>query len=445
MSEVSVATRWVMETSRPLRLGTIFILYISQGVPIGLFWFAIPAWMAANGASAEDVAWVLGLTALPWSLKFVNGFIMDRYTILSMGRRRAWVIGAQLAMVLILLVAAFMQPAVDDILLLGIFGFVGNTATTFQDVAVDGMAVDLLEEEERARGGSMMFGGQLIGTAAATAAAGWAFANLGPSGAYVSAALLILAITSWVIIARERKGEKRLPWMAGTAHPTNLAIQASAWWPILKTTFISLLRPVSLFWIPILLTKGLQYGVLTGVTPLIGTGEAGWDEAQVSAVVATAQLIAGIVTVLVGGWIGDKLGAKWANISVLTTWLAFNAMMALTADYWANSGFVTFFIIAWFLIDTLAATMAAPISMRLSDPKVAATQFAIYMAMNNQGITLGALLLGMQGKLGGLVMLFPVLIIFNLIAIGILLTVRFPRRQRAAEPEVEPTLQPVRD
>jgi hypothetical protein len=48
-----------------------------------LFWFAIPAWTGANGASAADVGHVLGLTALPWTLKLVNGFIMNRYTLES--------------------------------------------------------------------------------------------------------------------------------------------------------------------------------------------------------------------------------------------------------------------------------------------------------------------------------------------------------------------------
>jgi PAT family beta-lactamase induction signal transducer AmpG len=59
----------------------------SLSLPLGLFWFAIPAWVAANGASAADVGYVLGLTALPWTLKLVNGFIMDRYTFLAIGRR----------------------------------------------------------------------------------------------------------------------------------------------------------------------------------------------------------------------------------------------------------------------------------------------------------------------------------------------------------------------
>ena len=87
-SSITGNTGLVLERSRRLRLFTLFILYVGQGMPIGLFWFAIPAWMAVNGASAADVGTVASLTALPWSLKLVNGFIMDRYTVLSLGRRR---------------------------------------------------------------------------------------------------------------------------------------------------------------------------------------------------------------------------------------------------------------------------------------------------------------------------------------------------------------------
>ena len=49
-------------------------------------------------------------------------------------------------------------------LLLGIAGFVVNMATTFQDVAVDGMAVDVMEEGEHARASGMMFGGRRSGS-----------------------------------------------------------------------------------------------------------------------------------------------------------------------------------------------------------------------------------------------------------------------------------------
>ena len=138
----------VLERSRPLRLFTLFILYVGQGMPIGLFWFAIPAWMAVNGASAADVGSVAALTALPWSLKLVNGFIMDRYTFLPMGRRRIWILGAQGVMIGCLIVAALLNPQVTDVALLGALGFTVNMATTFHDVAVDGLTVDIARLEQ---------------------------------------------------------------------------------------------------------------------------------------------------------------------------------------------------------------------------------------------------------------------------------------------------------
>ena len=138
MATVARGNGLILSQSRPLRLFTLFILYVGQGLPIGLFWFAIPAWMAANGAPAVDVGSVLALTALPWSLKFVNGFVMDRYTYLAMGRRRIWLLGAQSVMILSLLAAALLNPGVGDVAILGAIGFVVNMATTFQDVAVDG-------------------------------------------------------------------------------------------------------------------------------------------------------------------------------------------------------------------------------------------------------------------------------------------------------------------
>ena len=135
---------------------------------------------------------------------------MDRYTFLEMGRRRIWIIGAQMVMIALLVSCAVIGPGVTDILLLGIAGFVVNMATTFQDVAVDGMAVDIMEEEERARASGMMFGGQSIGIAAATAGSGLAIARLGPSAAYLLSASFIGAITLYLLLLTERAGCRSL-------------------------------------------------------------------------------------------------------------------------------------------------------------------------------------------------------------------------------------------
>ena len=427
MEQARTAGPWILASSRRLRLFTIFILYVAQGIPIGLFWYAIPAWMATNGADATDIAWVLGLTALPWSLKLINGFLMDRYAFLPMGRRRGWILGAQLTMIVVFLAAALVQPAASDILLLGLFGFLGNAATTFQDVGVDSTAVDLLTEDERARGGGMMFGGQLIGTAMATAGTGWAISALGASGAYLLAACAVIMVTAYVACVRERENERLLPWSRGETHAVNLERHAGRWGPILRTTLRSVLLPVSLFWAVFLLLRGSQYGIMAGVTPLIGAGEAGMSEAEVTSITGVAQLIGGIAGLTVGGWLGERFGAKWATVGLLCAWMLFNRGMILAVPLWSESGFAPWFITSWFVLDTVLAVVAIPISMRLCDARVAATQFTIYMALNNFGISLGTVLLGFSGQLGGLVSLFPLMILGNLVGLAIMLKVRFPR------------------
>lgn len=411
---------------RGLRLFAVFILYVAQGVPIGLFWYAVPAWMAARGADAVDVAYVLGLTALPWSLKFVNGFIMDRYTFLAMGRRRVWLIGAQLVMVAALVACAFIGPGPKDIAVLAAIGFVVNAATTFQDVAIDGMAVDLMHEDERARASGMMFGGQSIGIAMSAAASGFAIATYGTAAAYLTAAAFIGLVTAGVMLVRERPGERLLPWTAGEALPHNLAVHVGRWWPILKTTLIAMVRPMSLVLIPILVLKGAFFGSITGITPLIATNSAGWAEDQVTSIQGTGQLIAGILGITLYGFLGDRFGAKRASAVALIAIVALCVGMRLSVPQWSNGAFLSGFIILAIALDVFVTVSLLPIAMRLSHPAVAATQFTLYMALANSGISLGAWLVALSRDHGGAPALFLWLALLQGAALAILLAARVP-------------------
>ena len=86
----------VLSDSSRVRYSTGSFMYFSQGIPQGLLGIAIPAWLASQGASAADIANYLAIITLPWAFKLVTGPLMDRYEFLPMGRRRPWVIAAQL-------------------------------------------------------------------------------------------------------------------------------------------------------------------------------------------------------------------------------------------------------------------------------------------------------------------------------------------------------------
>nr|WP_298928948.1 MFS transporter [uncultured Erythrobacter sp.] len=428
MTDTSGATGLVLERSRSLRLFTLFILYVGQGMPIGLFWFAVPAWMAVNGASAADVGSVAALTALPWSLKLVNGFFMDRYTFLAMGRRRAWILGAQLVMIASLLMAAALNPSASDVAVLGAIGFVVNMATTFQDVAVDGLAVDIMTEGERARGSGMMFGGQAIGIAAATAMTGYVIEDFGAPAAYLCVAAMIALLCLFIAAFKEREGERNLPWSKGEAHERNLAIQLDAWWPLLKSTFISIFAGKSILWIIALFGGGILYGGMTGVSPLIGANYVGWDVSTISWHNALAGLVSGILVMTLGGWLGDRFGAKAIGTLWIVVTIVSLAAMFVLEPQWSSPVLFMAFLYGWMALNNLRTVAMLPVSMRLCDKKVAATQFTIYMAVANFGISFGAFMLGLADKMGGLASIFVIAGIGQLVALLLLVIVKFPRR-----------------
>ena len=231
-----------LSENRRLRLWAFFLFYISQGIPIGLMITAIPAWLAANGASTAEVGTLIAIVFLPWSLKLVSGLLMDRFCYRPMGRMRAWIIGSQTIMLIIFLAAAALAPGASDIMLLAGLGFALNFCAAFNDVAIDGMAVDLVPEEEREQTNAFMCGGQMIGISATAALASFILVYGGVALAMVSCALLILILTVVVTLLRERPGERLLPWTAGDASPENLSRGAEAWLPIIRQVLAGLFR-----------------------------------------------------------------------------------------------------------------------------------------------------------------------------------------------------------
>ncbi len=387
--------------SRRLRLSLIFILYLAQGVPLGLFYIAIPAWMAANGASAAAVGTVLGFTSLPWTLKFFNGFIMERYPYLPMGRRRAWLIGAQSLMVFGMLAMALLDPAFSDVAILSALSFCIMTATTFQDVAIDGMAVDLVPDPERPRANGLMFGGQALGMAAAGAAAGFGIGLIGLSGVSIVAAMFVTLLIACMVFCRERPGERLLPWSSGTASKECADAHLGAWWPVLKTTWAAMMDRNSLIAMAPMMLIGVHGGLYVGALPLIAAGEAGWAQERISATASSGSLLAGVLAVLVYGAIVAWLGARRTMLSVYGLIALSGAAMLLFRDSWSAGWPVTGMLLASDPLNFCLAVCLGTIAMKLCTPAVAATQFTLYMAISNFGRTLGSAALGPIESVGG--------------------------------------------
>ncbi len=380
----------ILTQNRYLRLLTLLLFYFTQGFPIGLFYIAIPGWMGANGANTAQIAAVVGSASLAWSLKLVNGFVIDRYTFLPMGRRRVWIIGAQLVFVGVLATGALMAPSHNDIWLLSAIAFAANMAITVQDVGIDSLAVDIMAEDERAKAAGIMFGAQLLGISAATALGGAVVAAYGITVCLLVCAGVPALVALYGVAIREREGERRLPWSAGEAHPINLGVQVEAWWPLLVNAFRAIILPLSVMLIPILLVRSLPAGGFESFHPVLFTQTGGWSLTEYTSFNSTLVLVVGMIGLVIGGWLVDAAGAQRSMLVAVLLGVVVLAVMGAVPHLWSQNWVLVGIASAMELLSLFYAIAMIPICMRMCSPAVAATQFTVYMAVGNFGRPLGA-------------------------------------------------------
>jgi PAT family beta-lactamase induction signal transducer AmpG len=399
MSAAVAARGLVLSESRPVRLFSLFFLYFGQGLPLGLAQVAFPAWLVANGADEAAVAATVAAAFLPWSFKFIPAAIMDRYAYLAMGRRRAWLIGAQLLMVLGFALAAAIAPGPDDLAVILYIILLIGTGSAIQDVAVDGLAVDILVEREQGTASAFMFGGQVVGRAVAGAAAGFGLEYFGSQATFLGFLPVILLITLYVVFMRERPGEKRLPWSDGAASPVNLERHVGAWWPIFRTTVLSLLRIDSLKLVAGSVLVRTAAGMFTTLWPIIGgIGFVGLGTAAYSSMVSTVDLVMAIVSIGIGSWLTTRMGARRSSVLIHLTYALLALFVLHGQPVWTAVPAFIVMSCVWSMHDVVTSICTNPLRMQLSDPKVAATQFTIYNSLSNLPIAFGA---GLFATLGG--------------------------------------------
>ena len=421
------APQLALSEHRTLRVTTLFLLYIAQGLPLGLINFALPGWLAQNGASAAAIGALLAMANLPWTFKLAYGVVMDRYAFLAMGRRRPWIIAGQLGMIGTFAVMAVMNPDAADIALVTAFAFALGMGSAIQDVAVDGLAADILPEKEIERVNGVMFGGQMAGIAVGTGLGGTLIAYQGVPTAALALAAILVMILALVVAVRERAGERLLPWTEGHATQRNLDIHLGALWPIIRNVFAAMSQRQILFLMLAFVTALSAPGILNGVKPMFATDVLGWQKDTFTTWSSQAQLLAGLPTALVFGFVAARWGARQAFIfAALMTGLCALVMLALQSQ-WASPAVFIGFIFATEIVRAMRLVAGGALAMRLCTPAIAATQFAVFMAVFNLGSVLGGLMLGWLDGIGGIPAMLTAAALLSFVAAGLALTAKVGR------------------
>lgn len=412
----SAASPFTLSEQRNLRFVMLFILYVAQGLPFGLFQVAIPAWLAQNGATAGEIGTVLAMTLLPWTLKLFYCFLVDRYAFLAMGRRRPWIIVSQFGIVAGLVTMAAINPSAGQASLIAAFAFSISIASSMQDVAVDGLAVDVLQPEEIARASGFTFGGQAIGMSLSAGIGGYLIAYHGLPIALLALAAVTSAILLAIIMVRERPGERLLPWTKGAALQRNLDLHQGAFAPIIRNVLSAMFVRQTLTFLPALFLAGVVIGTFTGLAPIFSVRMLGWEKDVYSGWVSQANLAAGLLGILLFGLIAERWGARrmliLTMIAVAATALTILALQA----HWANGLILIAAIFIFKGLNTLRSVTTGAVSMGLCAPAVAASQFTLFMALINLGNTVASASLGWLDRVGGIPAMFTAIALSGLTA-----------------------------
>ena len=91
--------------------------------------------------------------------------------------------------------------------------------------------------------------------------------------------------------------------------------------------------------------------------------------------------------------------------------------------------FIMAFIFGWTVIYFWGGVGEAVIIMRMSPPSIAATQYSIFMALHNMGISLAGIMVGAFAYFAEPKAMLELLVAVQVLSAAILFTVKFPTRR----------------
>jgi PAT family beta-lactamase induction signal transducer AmpG len=411
-----------LASNRWLRLGTLCVLYTSQGIPDGFVRAGLKTYLIEHGASTQNIAHLIALVSWPWAIKWMWGPIIDRYSHSSFGRRRPWIIGAHFLMGLTMASMMFVPDLAADFRVLGAMVLLINCFSSLQDVAIDALAIDVLPAKERGLANGMMFASTYVGSFVGGALIGGLLLKYGIREAVMLQMLVLAFIAAFPLLIREKGTDRWLPGRATAGRRAEVREHGSIK-AMLHELGIAFCRPAS-FLAGVLAVCSLasSSGFLV-FWPVYMQRKLGWSAEHYLMLESGYAILFGLTGSLLGGFYASWQGAKRSTITALCLLMCCWLTYYFTADSWSNDRLITaLFLIVVTLVGFFQVSMFA-LFMGICSSAVAATQFSAYMALLNISSSWGAMAAGTLNEESSFARVFLVLASFQLALIAIALMI----------------------
>lgn len=386
-------------STRRGRLAAFFLLYTTEGVPLGFAAVAIATELRRRGVGPADIGTFVASFYLPWAFKWVAGPFVDVFRSQRWGHRRGWILLTQIVMALTLAVLVFI-PLPQGLALFTAILLVHNSFAAVQDVAIDSLAVNSLGEDERGLANGLMFSGAMLGQAVGGSGVLFAASYIPFQSTFLLVAAAIAMVTVFVVLPMKEAVIGGLILPAGV---TRMQAAMKDMRSFAVQSFRSFVGTSGAF-------RGVFFSLLPAGAMSLGLAlqtnlavDLGMSDDQVGTLSFWTSIVSAACMVA-GGWLSDKLGRRitlawymlFMSVPVLyLMWMLQQAgyvmprapgsppVPALITQLWiANMAYAVF---QGLMYGTRSAIM-----MDVTNPRVAATQFTAYMAMMNLAIAFAA-------------------------------------------------------
>lgn len=389
--------------SKAARYSFFGLIYFAEGAILSYFTALNAIYLLSFDVSLSQVGLMGSIALIPFVLKIFLGMLSDRVNLFGAGHRKPFILIGLLLQAICLVIVPTIHPGEQFWLFAGL-AFLLMSGQALYDTCTDGLALDTTPPEEEGTIQGIMVGGRALGVVLISATIGLVAQNASwPAAFYTLAALTLLPLPLALRVREpERAPERRFEWKAFAAFGRRSVIALA----VLGALYSLIINAANQLVNPFMQAEfGISISTAGFFTTVWGIGV--------------------VIGGLTGGRLANRAGQRRATLLALL--LALLSIFGLTLIFNASVAWplVAIFGVAYGFYETVYFA----VSMRETDPRIAASMFSILMAIANLGTGIG---LAMSGALAGSLGFrpaFAIIAALNLAAIP-LLPLIFPGKKK---------------
>jgi PAT family beta-lactamase induction signal transducer AmpG len=382
------------QQSKLTRYSMFGLLYFAQGSVLSYFTALNAIYLLSFGLNLGQIGLISGIALTPFVLKIFLGILSDRINLFQMGYRKPYIIIGLIIQAVCLFIVPFIDPG-KNFALYGLMSFLVMTGMAMYDTTTDGLALDTTPEDEAGKIQGIMVGGRAMGVVVLSSLIGVLAQNVSWMAAFWLLAILTLLPLVFLIGFKEppRKADQKFEWKAFAAFKH---------WPIIALGLLGALYSLIINAANEIINPFLQsdFGI----------------SVMMAGFFTTVWGIGVVVGGITGGPLTDRVGQRRAVEIALVISFVSVAIFSFTSTAAIAWPLVFIFGVAYGYYETVYFA----ISMRKSDPRIAASMFSILMAIANIGTGIGLPIAGLLADGVGYRWTFAIIASLNLLAIPLL-------------------------